>query len=96
MSGVHSVLTLQKLSDMELKSLPGLQQTDLIPVTVINTAETDLLLYGNSRSNFNASQFVRKPMPQDLLKIYSEMAIGQGEKLIERMVEIIIDHICIY
>ena len=38
MSGVHSVLTLQKLSDMELKSLPGLQQTDLIPVTVINTA----------------------------------------------------------
>ena len=85
-SGVHTVLALQRMSATELKSLGGLQESAFVPVSIINTADTDLLLYGNSRSNFVSSQFVRKPMPQDLLKIYAKVPTGQGEKLIERMV----------
>ena len=102
MSGVHSVLALQQLSDMDLKSLLGLQQTDLIPVTVINTVEKACLLKiyyeavmeNNIKIEVKVFEHLEEFTVNDLLKETDLLTLtlnntGWGSKLFEVILEVI-------
>ena len=85
--GVHSLLALQMLDkEGELSKIPVLCEK-IVPCIIVNTADKDLLLYGNLRTNDLNAEFISKPRSQDLLKIFQNYLDKpvQGTKVIKRM-----------
>ena len=88
--GTHTLAALKELDRRGDLDKINVLKDKLIPSVIVNISDQDLMLYGNIRSNDIASEYVRKPRAQDLVKLFENYLDNpsKGLKVITRMLRI--------
>ena len=89
--GIHTLLAFKRLESKGLLKNIHMFKEGLIPCVIVNTTDTDLLIYGRMRTKQLGSEFISPPRPQDLLKIfenYIDQPQRKGKKILSRLLTI--------